>query len=206
MWVKGANERLSQYNRQRVTFKQDLSQLQKKIPRSPRHEEGSARREGGWAGGAGQWDSVTQESVRQQLREGGRPGVREIRREVVGPAGPGLTPVNVLRVHSERQELSAGRGSSLIWAVIDRARFRRSSREVSGITGAMSDRHKIGWWNIIRKPFVIRGPEPGSPRGVVSLKWSHPSPRLHIWLGHEWLFLFFFWKEKQRLSASGSPG
>lgn len=63
-------------------------------------------------------------------------------------------------------------------------RFRWSSREVSGIIGKMSDRHKIGWWNIIRKPFVIRG-EPGSLRGVVSLKWSHPSPQLHIWLGHE---------------------
>lgn len=65
-------------------------------------------------------------------------------------------------------------------------RFRWSSQEVSGIIGEMSDRHKIGWWNIIRKPFVMRG-EPGSQRGVVSLKWSHPSTQLHIWLGHELL-------------------
>lgn len=76
-----------------------------------------------------------------------------------------------------------------VWLRLDLSRdwslrFRWSSREVSGIIGKMSDRHKTGWWNIIRKPFVIRG-EPGSPRGVVSLKWSHPSPQLHIWLGHE---------------------
>lgn len=76
-----------------------------------------------------------------------------------------------------------------VWLRLDPSRdwsrgFRWSSREVPGIIGKMSDRHKIGWWNIIRKPFVIRG-EPGSLRGVVSLKWSHPSPQLHTWLGHE---------------------
>lgn len=46
--------------------------------------------------------------------EGGRPTWDKGDKAGGGGTGPGLTPVNVLRVHSERQELSAGRGSSLI--------------------------------------------------------------------------------------------
>ena len=76
-----------------------------------------------------------------------------------------------------------------IWARDwSQARFRWSSREVSGIMGRRrgkkSDRHKMGWWNIIRKPFVTQG-EAGYLMGVVSLKWNHPSPQLGIWLGHK---------------------
>lgn len=90
-------------------------------------------------------------------------------------------------VNTRCSQLSARYDSAVIWGVIDCAGSGGVQRR-SAVSVAVwvSDRHKIGWWNIIRKPFVMWA-QPGSLWGVVSLEWSHPSPQLHVGWSHDQL-------------------